>query len=84
MSSHIIENWRLVAQSMMALGDHLSNAIGFQHTPVTFANLTSPPATGMVACVSDSTVNTWGTVIAGGGSYTVLAFYNGVAWRVIG
>lgn len=83
MSGHTIENWRLIAQSMGALADHLSKMVGLQTRTVTFANLPTP-VTGMIACVSDSTVNTWGTVIAGGGTYTVLAFYNGTAWRVIG
>lgn len=37
---------------------------------------------GMLAVVSDSSVNTWGTVIAGGGANRVLAYYNGTAWTV--
>jgi hypothetical protein len=83
-SGHIIENWRLLAQSVSALADHLNNAVGYQLTPVTFANLPSSPKTGMVVWVSDSTVNTWGTAIAGGGTFTVLASYNGTAWTVVG
>ena len=49
---------------------------------VTFANLPAAPVAGMVYTVTDSTVNTWGTAIAGGGANTVLAFYNGAAWTV--
>jgi hypothetical protein len=37
---------------------------------------------GMLAVVSDSSVNTWGTVIAGGGANRVLAYYNGTSWTV--
>jgi hypothetical protein len=81
---HIVENWRLLAQSINALADHIDNAIGFQHTPVAFANLTPTPQAGMVACVNDSTVNSWGSVIAGGGTHTVLAFYDGTNWIVAG
>lgn len=84
MSVHIVENWRLIAQSLAALADHLSNASGFRCAPVTFANLPATPTAGTIMCVSDSTVNTWGSVIAGGGTFTVLGFYNGTAWRVIG
>jgi len=83
-TGHVVENWRLIAQSMMGLADHLSNASGSRYAPVIFANLPAPPTTGTIMCVSDSTVNTWGSVIAGGGTFIVLAFYNGTAWRVIG
>jgi hypothetical protein len=49
--------------------------------PVTFANLPQP-VTGMIAVVTDSTVNTWGAVVAGGGANLVGAFYNGTNWTV--
>jgi hypothetical protein len=51
---------------------------------VTFANLPAAPVEGMVAWVTDSTVNTWGTVIVGGGANHVLACYNGTNWTVAG
>jgi hypothetical protein len=79
-----VEQWRLFAQSIGALAEHINGAIGFQHTSVTFANLPPSPQTGMVACVSDSTVNTWGSTIVGGGTMKVLAFYNGTTWTVAG
>jgi hypothetical protein len=79
-----VEQWRLFAQSINALAEHVIGAIGFQHTPIAFADLPSSPQAGMVACVKDSTVNTWGTVVAGGGTLTVLAFYDGTAWTVMG
>jgi hypothetical protein len=80
----IVENWRLLAQSIGALAEHVDGAIGSQLVPVTFANLPPSPKTGMVACVNDSTVNTWGSVVAGGGTFTVLIWYNGAAWTVVG
>jgi hypothetical protein len=50
---------------------------------VTYANLPATPSAGTIITVTDATVNTWGTTIsAGGGSNTVLAFYNGTAWTV--
>jgi hypothetical protein len=50
--------------------------------PVTFANLPVVPTEGMVYVITDSSVNTWGTVIAGGGANRVLAYYNGANWTV--
>jgi hypothetical protein len=52
--------------------------------PVVFANLPAPPEVGQVAVVSDSNTNAWGTVVAGGGAFQVLAWYNGTDWSVIG
>jgi|GEM_PF-3083857 len=50
---------------------------------VTYANLPAAPSAGTLITVTDATVNTWGTAITtGGGSNTVLAFYNGTAWTV--
>jgi hypothetical protein len=50
--------------------------------PVTFAGLPAVPSEGMTAPITDSTVNTWGSVIAGGGTNHVLGYYNGTAWTV--
>jgi hypothetical protein len=49
-----------------------------------FAALPVPGAPGVLAVVTDSTVNTWGTVILGGGLHVVLAWWNGVNWTVVG
>lgn len=49
---------------------------------VLFANLPAAPVEGMTYVVSDASVNTWGTVIAGLGANRVLAYYNGAAWTV--
>lgn len=54
-----------------------------QLQPVTFAQL-SAPALGMLAAIWDSSTNTMGASITGGGSFKVLAFYNGTNWTVAG
>jgi hypothetical protein len=53
--------------------------------PQTFDTLAVSPAVGTIAVISDSTTQTWGAVVAGGGGFTVLAWFgaNGV-WTVYG
>lgn len=51
--------------------------------PTTWEQL-SAPVLGMIACISDSSTNVIGAVIAGGGTHNVLAFYNGTNWTVAG
>lgn len=51
-------------------------------TPLAFADLPGTPSMGTLACVNDSNVNTWGSVIAGGGTDIVLAFFDGTNWVV--
>lgn len=51
---------------------------------VTFANLPSPAALGMIRLVTDATQTIVGQLANGGGSAKVLVWYNGTAWRVIG
>jgi hypothetical protein len=61
------------------------NKNGFPQPPSsTFANLPYPFAVGQIAVVTDSTVNTWGSTIAGSGVHTVLAWSNGSNWTVVG
>jgi hypothetical protein len=79
----LVARQRLMAQAVYALADHIEQATGYALVPVTFANLPAV-APGLIACVSNSTVNAWGSVIAGGGSFTVLAFCNGTNWTVVG
>lgn len=50
---------------------------------IAFASLPTGVA-GMLAHVSDSSTNTWGATISGGGANTVLAFFNGTNWTVMG
>jgi hypothetical protein len=50
--------------------------------PVLFAQLPQP-VTGMMQVVTDSTVNTWGSIITGGGTNRVGAFWNGTHWTVM-
>jgi hypothetical protein len=78
----LAQNQLLMAQAIGALADHIDQATGYQLTPLLFGSLPAPAAVGMLACVSDSTVSTWGSVIAGGGGFKVLAFFDGVHWVV--
>ncbi len=52
-------------------------------TPVAFASLPTG-VTGMLACINNSTTATWGATIAGGGANTVIGFFNGTNWTVMG
>ena len=80
----LIRDMLLLAQAIDSLADHLANSTGFQLTAVAFADLPTTPVVGMIACINNSTVNTWGSVIAGGGAFTVAAFFNGTNWTVMG
>ena len=54
-------------------------------TGVTVANLPGSPVVGQLAQVTDSLTTTWGANITGGlGGTTVLAWYNGSHWTVVG
>lgn len=69
-----------ISQSIAALNASINT------NPTTFATLPAPSVlqTGNVRCVTDSTVNTWGATVAGGGTNTVLCWCNGSHWTVIG
>ena len=58
----------------------------FQAMPSTFSNLAACATNliGRMATVSDSTTNTWGNTITGGGADVVLAFCDGANWTVYG
>jgi hypothetical protein len=51
---------------------------------IPFRSLPANPQTGQLAAISDSTTAAWGGVIAGGGANTVLAWFNGTNWTVVG
>jgi hypothetical protein len=75
----------LMAQSVFALAEHIDQSTGYNLTPVTFADLPTRIGKGTIVCMTDSTVNTWGSAITvGGGTNTVLAFYDGTKWKVVG
>ena len=48
----------------------------------TFLTLPTSPQTGDTAFVTDSSVNTFYSNVAGGGSYVVPVFYDGSNWKV--
>jgi hypothetical protein len=73
----------------LRVGDGGSNTNGLVYLkgvrPVgsTVANLpTASGNTGMLATVTDATVTTIGTTVAGGGGNTVLVWSNGTNWRI--
>ncbi len=52
-------------------------------TEQAFASLPASPPVGTLANISDSTVATVGSTVAGGGTNHVLARWNGTAWKVV-
>ena len=58
----------------------ISNRLEMSEVPFSTIGL----APGALANISDSTVNTIGATIAGGGSFKVLGRCNGTVWKVIG
>jgi len=48
-----------------------------------FASLPAAPVVGTLANVSDSTLATVGSTVAGGGTNHVLARYSGTVWKVV-
>jgi hypothetical protein len=54
--------------------------------PVAYSALPAASSTieGAIAAVTDSSTNTWGATISGGGSNHVLAYCNGTNWTVAG
>jgi hypothetical protein len=70
-------NWRLYVTQLQASG---GMAIPFRSLPLN-------PQVGALATISDSTTSTWGAVIASTSpapGATVLAWWNGANWTVIG
>jgi hypothetical protein len=59
-------------------------AAGIRTSPFTFASLPSCVAgsEGSLVAVTDSTTNTWGAVITGGGTNHILAYCDGTSWTV--
>jgi hypothetical protein len=67
-------NWRLYLTQLQASGG----------TVIPFRSLPTNPQVGALATISDSTTAAWGGAVVGGGGNTVLAWWNGVNWSVIG
>jgi hypothetical protein len=77
----LIQTQLLMAQAFSAVAITVAASVGTVNRPTPLASI--PAVVGMIACISDSTVNTWGAVIAGDGPYTVLGFFNGANWKVV-
>ena len=67
---------------MQAIIMIISRALTMFEGPL--ANLAGVTDLGSLANISDSTVNTIGSTVVGGGANHVLARYNGSVWKVIG
>lgn len=61
----------------------ISPTLAIDLSEVPFSSLSGRPF-GCIANISDSTVNTIGSTVAGGGSNHILARFNGTIWKVIG
>jgi len=59
-------------------GSRLTPAYAFASIPSQFA------VTGAIITITDSSTATWGATISGSGANTVLAWYNGSNWTVVG
>lgn len=80
----IIQTQLLMAQAFSAIADLVANSTGYALSPVAFEKLPEAPKVGTIACVMDSGVAGWGQVVTPGGFHTVLVWYNGTGWKVIG
>lgn len=79
-----VDKWRInSAGNFVANGGTLVKTPTVELTPVAFASL-PVGAEGMMAWVNNSTTETWGATIAGGGAFKVLAVFNGTNWTVAG
>lgn len=68
------------------LGSYVWYAYSLQlHTGLTFSQIgtCNAGADGKQIAITDSTVNTWGSTITGGGSDPVLAYCDGTNWTVL-
>lgn len=78
---------RALIQYLQGYLTKIRNAVNSpQLTATTFAKLPAASASneGMYAAITDSTTNTWGATITGGGSLHVLAYCDGSVWSVAG
>ena len=73
-SSRITRPWYL----------YFLSARSYAGPAIPFRSLLANPQVGQLAAVNDSTTAAWGGVVAGGGANTVLVWFNGTHWTVIG
>lgn len=57
-------------------------ARGLRSNAVAFASAIGSPVEGTLQAFTDSTTNTWGATITGGGANHVLGYFNGSNWTV--
>lgn len=55
-----------------------------EHITSVFSSLPPSPNIGTVCCITDSNTNVWADIISGGGGYTVMCWWTGSHWSVMG
>jgi hypothetical protein len=83
----IFTNIRANPQNSLEVSSGISPGTSFgtiRQVPTVFANLPACGSTmeGTTATVIDSTVNTWGATVTGGGSNHILTYCDGAQWTV--
>ena len=78
----LIQAWNSNTAALSSLIGTLGKVVSI--ASYTFANLPASPGIGQLAVCTNANANTWGTAITGAGADTVLVWYNGAAWTVIG
>lgn len=61
-----------------------TGAVSINSAGYTYADRPSVSNGYGYAVITDSNTDTWGATVAGGGSFKILAFYNGTNWTVAG
>lgn len=78
------EHWWSWLQHIAGALNEVIGWVNRQTASGTFAELPSAPTQGTTMVITDSNIATWGATVAGGGSNKVLAWFDGVQWRVLG
>ncbi len=78
----LIQAWNSNTAALSSLIGTLGKVVSI--ASYTFANLPASPGIGQLAVCTNANANTWGTAITGAGADTVLTWWNGAAWTVIG
>ncbi len=79
-----VEQKRSATINDQSEGFTAQDILGAALTQITFSELPSSPTTGLIVSISDSNTETWGATVSDGGSYSILAWYNGTNWTVLG
>jgi hypothetical protein len=72
----------MMAQSIELLANHIEQSTGYQLIPVTYAELPLDPKEGMIAWITDASLQAGGgsNVVVGGGVRHAMVVYDGSSW----